>query len=129
MYRHWVCPSIYRPLFILLNLCNQPISPSLAHLTGSVMSSSAFSNHELKAEAFLAKVRYSSSIWRNCSCTCNINNLLINGCSIYNNGLFDKIIKCNNNLIIVISFEEVSLLFVFKDLAYYRLSLICKSIF
>ena len=44
------------------------ISSTELHLTGSVKSSSAFSNHELEAEAFLAKVRYRSSTWRYCSC-------------------------------------------------------------
>lgn len=39
--------------------------------TGSVRSSSAFSNHELKADAFFANVRKSSSICLNWSCIRN----------------------------------------------------------
>ena len=43
------------------------ISSTLLHLTGSVKSSSAFSNQLLKAEAFFANVKYRSSTWRYCS--------------------------------------------------------------
>ena len=38
-------------------------SSMLLQWTGSVMSSSAFSNHELKAEAFLANMRQRFSAW------------------------------------------------------------------
>jgi len=40
------------------------ISSNELHLTGSVRSSSAFSNHELNADAFLAKRKNNSSILR-----------------------------------------------------------------
>ena len=50
-------------------VCKQTlISSTELQRTGSVRSSSAFSNHELKADAFLANVRYRSSTWRYWSC-------------------------------------------------------------
>lgn len=54
---NWACASL-----------SARISSIELQRTGSVRSSSAFSNHELKADAFFAKVRYSSSIRRNWSC-------------------------------------------------------------